>query len=83
MKAWQSGELSSPLPANAEDVLRDWGGPTCLIHGAHDMRFPVEHARRLHRAVPRIHLAVIDDAGHMAHFEQPVRWADQLHRFLQ
>jgi len=82
MRAWRSGTLRKPLPANPEDLLRNVGRTVCLLHGAQDMRFPVEHARRLHRAAPQACLVVIADAGHMTHFEQPARWAVGLRRFL-
>lgn len=83
MAPWRAGTLHSPRPSDPEDVLRRAARPTLLLHGAQDMRFPVVVARRLHAAVPHTELAIIEEAGHMAHFEQPEAWAGHLRRFLR
>jgi pimeloyl-ACP methyl ester carboxylesterase len=82
MSRWRAGALHSPRPADPEGLLRKSGKPTLILHGAQDMGFPVQLARRLHAAVPHSNLAVIGQAGHMAHFEQPQLWLDALRQFL-
>jgi pimeloyl-ACP methyl ester carboxylesterase len=52
-------------------VLRDWGGPILIVHGVHDMCFPIGVARRLRDALPTAVLAEIPEAGHMTHFDNP------------
>jgi len=38
--------------------------PTLVLWGGQDKHFPVEHGRRLHRALPNAQLEIIPDAGH-------------------
>lgn len=57
--------------------------PVLILHGTQDMTFPVQLAQRLHAAVPSSQLQTIDQAGHMAHFEQPSQWATAVIDFLQ
>jgi pimeloyl-ACP methyl ester carboxylesterase len=44
--------------------------------------FPVQVAQRLHRAVPGSLLEVIEQAGHMAHFDRPEAWSIAVIEFL-
>ena len=60
---------------------QDFAKPILILHGAKDMGFPVQLARRLHAAVPS-RLEVIPDTAHMCHFEQPETWADHIRSFL-
>jgi pimeloyl-ACP methyl ester carboxylesterase len=53
-----------------------------ILHGAQDMTFPVQLAQRLHKAVPTSKLEIIEQAGHMAQFEQPDRWSKAVDEFL-
>ncbi|MDR6173454.1 pimeloyl-ACP methyl ester carboxylesterase [Nocardioides zeae] len=76
------GRLHAWRPASPEQVLRDFGRPTLVLHGAYDMTFPVQVARRLCAAVPNSSLNVIDQAGHMAHFERPGEWSSAVLDFL-
>jgi pimeloyl-ACP methyl ester carboxylesterase len=63
-------------------ALRSWGGPVLVLHGEHDMTFPVEAARRLHAEVPAATLAEIPGAAHMAHFDDPAAWLSAIRAFL-
>jgi len=78
---WQQGLLHPWRPEDPEQVLRDWGRPVLILHGEHDMGFPIQVAHRLHHAVPNSELAVLQ-AGHMAHFELPDAWSRQVAAFL-
>lgn len=80
--AWLAGELRSPRPADPAAVLRALSRPTLILHGAGDLGFPVEVAQRLHAAVPHSELAVIEGAGHAAHFERREEWVARLREFL-
>jgi pimeloyl-ACP methyl ester carboxylesterase len=76
------GQLRPGCPADAETVLRDWAGPVLILHGTQDATHPVSHARKLHLAVPASTLAEIQDAAHMAHFDDPRAWLAEIRRFL-
>lgn len=78
----RKGRLHAWRPTNPEQTLRDFAGPILILHGAQDMGFPVQVAQRLHQAVPTTRLRVIDQAGHMAHFDQPEAWSSAVLDFL-
>jgi pimeloyl-ACP methyl ester carboxylesterase len=82
LRPFREGRLHPWRPTNPERVLRDFGGPILILHGAHDMGFPVQVAQRLHDAVPTASLRIIDAAGHMAHFDQPQAWSSAVLDFL-
>lgn len=77
-----AGRLHPWRPADSERVLCELGKPVLILHGAQDMTFPVQLARRLHRGVPNSRLVVIDQAGHMAQFEQSDSWSAAVVEFL-
>lgn len=58
------------------------GTPTLLICGQHDFTTPRLCGRYSH-ALPDAELVVIDNASHMAHLEQPQRFAHALKPFLR
>jgi 3-oxoadipate enol-lactonase len=53
------------------DRLGGIRAPTLVIAGAEDPATPVEHAERIHAAIPDARLAVIPQAAHLANVEQP------------
>ncbi len=77
----------------AEAVARDLGAPEeaaggrlrnstiLILHGAKDMGFPVQLAQRLHQAIPTSRLAVVSNAAHLCHFENPEAWSQAIHHF--
>ena len=77
------GTLHPWRPTDPGRVLRDLGKPIMILHGAQDMGFPVQVARRLHAAVPASELVIVDQAGHMAQFERPSVWAAHVRTFLE
>jgi pimeloyl-ACP methyl ester carboxylesterase len=82
MEAWQSGELHAALPVDAPGALAQANVQTLILHGRQDLRFPVGHAERLHSELPTSTLRVIENAGHMAHWEQPDAWLSAVASFL-
>jgi pimeloyl-ACP methyl ester carboxylesterase len=76
-----AGVLPPARPPDPAGALNAWGGPVLILHGAHDMTFPPEVARRLHAAVPASTLAEIPDAGHMTHFDNPAAWLAAIRSF--
>lgn len=73
-RPFANGTLRPGGPADPVPILRAWGGPALILHGAREMTFPVEVARRLHAELPGSTLAVIPEAAHMAHFDNPEAW---------
>ena len=68
-------------PGDPEQILRTLDKPILILHGEHDMGFPVQLAHRLHTAVPS-DLIVIPDTAHMCHFEKPTLWSNHIRQFL-
>lgn len=71
---YAAGQLRPGVPDDAPRVLREWNGPVQILHGVHDMTFPVDVARRLHAELPGSILAEIPHASHMAHFDDQHTW---------
>jgi pimeloyl-ACP methyl ester carboxylesterase len=72
-------------PADADALAAQYGGitlPTLLVWGRHDAIVPLAIGERLRRAIPGSRLAVIDDAGHLPHEEQPEPVLRELEEFL-
>lgn len=78
LPGWVAGTLPSPRHPDGPSRLEALGIPTLLLHGRQDMTFPAFLAEQ----VPFAQAAVLDDAGHMAHIDQPVRWLAAIERFL-
>ena len=45
--------------------------PTLIFWGRQDTTVPFEHSRELMRAMPRAELRIIDNCGHIPHYERP------------
>lgn len=82
LRPFRDGSLHAWRPADPEQVLRDFTGPTLVLHGAQDMAFPIQVAQRLRDAVSTASLRIIDRAGHMTHFERPDAWSAAVLEFL-
>jgi pimeloyl-ACP methyl ester carboxylesterase len=77
-----AGTLRPSAPADPVAVLREWGGPVLIVHGVHDMCFPIGVAQRLRGALPAAVLTEVPEAGHMTHFDNPGLWQAAIRRFL-
>jgi pimeloyl-ACP methyl ester carboxylesterase len=75
--------LRAAVPDDPPRVLREWGGPVLLVHGAREMGFPVGVARRLHAEVQGSTLVEGPEAAHMAHFDNPSGWLGAIRAFLR
>jgi pimeloyl-ACP methyl ester carboxylesterase len=80
-RPFAAGTLRPGGPDDPVPILREWGGPTLILHGAREMSFPVEVARRLHAELPASTLAEIPEAAHMAHFDNPSAWLAAIRRW--
>jgi pimeloyl-ACP methyl ester carboxylesterase len=70
---------------DAEPVFRRVGGrrvPALVLWGREDRITPVALAGKVHAALPHAELRVIDDAGHLPHYERPEVVAPLLTDFL-
>jgi pimeloyl-ACP methyl ester carboxylesterase len=56
--------------------------PTAFVHGRLDAEIPLAVARECAALVPEAELIVVEDAGHMAHQEQPLAVNAALRRFV-
>jgi pimeloyl-ACP methyl ester carboxylesterase len=56
--------------------------PTLVLCGENDRTCPPSFSRAIAAAVPRAHLAIIEDAGHYVTLEQPDRVAAELQAWL-
>jgi pimeloyl-ACP methyl ester carboxylesterase len=56
--------------------------PVLIVWGRDDAWIPVEQAHRLAAAIPGARVELYESAGHLIQFDQPVRLATTLHRWL-
>jgi pimeloyl-ACP methyl ester carboxylesterase len=58
------------------------GIPTLLIWGERDPIIPADHGRDAHAAMPGSRLALLPEAGHFPHLDDPVGFAEVLEDFI-
>ncbi|MFE3450603.1 alpha/beta fold hydrolase [Nonomuraea sp. NPDC059194] len=75
-EVYRSGRFPSARYPDALDRLA--GIPLFLLHGRQDMTFPASLVAR----TPCTDAVVLEEAGHMAHIDQPEAWLDAVRRFL-
>lgn len=80
-QALQAGKLAGVSHPDYAATLRDCGLPTLILHGRHDLSFPVEVAQRLHGEVPQSQLAVLEGA-HFCFVDEPEAWRRAVGDFL-
>jgi pimeloyl-ACP methyl ester carboxylesterase len=74
--------LPPARPEAALDRLRALGLPILLLHGRQDLTFPAKLAEQTAAALPAARAVILQDAGHMAHVDQPAAWLAALSEFL-
>ncbi|MEW6401813.1 MAG: alpha/beta hydrolase [Chloroflexota bacterium] len=67
---------------DVSDRLGEINVPTLIICGAHDRMTPLRNSEFLHDGIANSRLEVVENAGHMAIFEQPGIMIDLIARFL-
>lgn len=83
LESLRAGTFPSGRPDDAAARLRAAGLPILLLHGRHDMGFPVDLVARSHRELPGSTFVELPDAAHMAHVDQPERWLGAVRAFLR
>jgi pimeloyl-ACP methyl ester carboxylesterase len=81
-RVWEAGLLGSPRPDRGPERLAALGLPTLLLQGRYDMTFPAALAEDTAARDPAARAVVLDEAGHMAHLDQPEAWLAALTEFL-
>ena len=76
--ALQAG-LLEPDYTNYSSWLMGQDFPVLVIHGQHDMRFPVPDVA----PGKNISVKVVENCGHFAHLENPTQWSDIILDFLR
>ncbi|MFD8077009.1 alpha/beta fold hydrolase [Streptomyces sp. NPDC059718] len=82
LRPWQAGTLPGPRRPGDPGRLAALGVPVLLLHGRQDMTFPVGLVAPTLRLLPSARAAVIEEAGHMTHVDQPDAWLEALEDFL-
>lgn len=81
-RPWLEGSLPSARPHNSLERLAALDLPILLLHGRQDMTFPAALAEQSATAIPHARAVILDQAGHMAHIDQPEAWLDAITTFL-
>ncbi|MEU7988501.1 alpha/beta hydrolase [Streptosporangium canum] len=81
-RSWQAGTLPTARHRDAAQRLAALGVPLLLLHGRQDMIFPASLAEETAELMPAARAVVIEEAGHMAHIDQPRAWLDAVTGFL-
>lgn len=81
-RPWRAGTLPSPRLADPVGSLSALDIPILLLHGRQDMTFPASLADQAAAQIPSAQAVVLDQAGHMAHVDQPERWLASVRSFL-
>ena len=71
--------FSTSVSNSVRDVAKDITTPTLLVVGAEDDITPLEKQKELVKLFPNASLKVIDNVGHLTHYETP----DQVAEFIQ
>ena len=81
-QGWEAGIVGSSRPENSAQRLAALEIPILLLHGRQDLTFPAYLAHAAAGMNPAARAVVLDEAGHMAHIDQPEAWMAELRRFL-
>lgn len=82
-RAWPDHARMPPArPDNPTMQLNATGVPLLLLHGRQDMTFPAVLVDETVALMPTTRGVVLDNAGHMAHIDQPDEWLNAVRDFL-
>ena len=78
----QIAQADEWFTAEVEERYGELDLPVLVVWGTEDTWIPVDRAHRLAATIPDAELEVIEGAGHLIQFDQPVRLAVTLQRWL-
>jgi pimeloyl-ACP methyl ester carboxylesterase len=82
LRPWRAGTLPAAHHDDAAARLAALGIPVLLLHGRQDMTFPAALAQQAAALIPHARAVILQDAGHMAHVDQPRPWITAVRNFL-
>ncbi|GAA4957033.1 pimeloyl-ACP methyl ester carboxylesterase [Nonomuraea thailandensis] len=82
LRPLRAGILPAARPEDSARRLAAAGHPLLLLHGRQDLTFPAHLVERAAKLIPSARAVIIEEAGHMAHVDQPQEWLDAVARFL-
>lgn len=82
LRTHRAGTLRRALPEHSPTRLAALDVPILVLHGRQDMTFPAGLAQDAADRIPQAQCILLDDAGHMAHVDQPTRWLAAVRDFL-
>lgn len=77
-----AGLLPPARPENSQARLAALSIPMLLLHGRQDLTFPAKLAEQAAAEMPAARAVILDEAGHMAHIDQPDAWITAVASFL-
>ncbi|PWK88866.1 proline iminopeptidase/2-hydroxymuconate-semialdehyde hydrolase [Lentzea atacamensis] len=77
-----AGTLVSPRLPDAAQRIAELDIPVLLLHGRQDMTFPVDLVEPTLELIPRARAVVLEEAGHMAHVDEPDGYLNAVREFL-
>lgn len=78
-----TGILPSPRYPDAPERFATLGLPMLLLHGRQDMTFPADLTDQAAALIPTATPVILEEAGHMAHIDQPELWLQAVESFLE
>ncbi|GAA3467414.1 alpha/beta fold hydrolase [Nonomuraea roseola] len=81
LRAWADPVRAGEPPFDVREELGDITTATLIISGAHDFICGPRWGRMLHEGIPDAQFLLLEDSGHMGHFEQPVAFTSAIRRF--
>ncbi|WP_240777963.1 alpha/beta fold hydrolase [Nonomuraea basaltis] len=82
LRPLRAGILPTAGPEDSARRLAAAGHPLLMLHGRHDMTFPAALIEDAAKLIPSARAVVIEEAGHMAHIDQPQEWLNAVAQFL-
>lgn len=82
-RAFLAGLLPPARPENSLARLAALRFPVLLVHGRRDMTYPAALAEQAAALLPGARAVILDEAGHMAHVDDPEGWLGAVGQFLR
>lgn len=82
LRPYRAGTLPPARPDRAVERLAALGLPVLLLQGRQDMGFPAALVTEAAGHIPSARAVILEEAGHMAHIDQPAAWLAAVTEFL-